>query len=171
MNAQPVVFVWDGEAMVPVNGFHARACDRRFVVGERYPLDEVHARSQATHAHYFAVLREVWQSLPDPLSAQFTSPEKLRKYALIRTGYHVKNQHVCKSQAEAYRLAAVIRPYDEYQIVEVDGCVVTVYHAMSQDHRSMDRATFQASKTAVLDWCADLIGVARGSLSEVQESA
>ena len=52
----------------------------------------------------------------------------------------------------------MIRPYDTYQIVEVTGSIVTVWHAMSQDHRSMDKAKFQASKEAVLRWVGDLIG-------------
>lgn len=155
----PIYFAWDGEHMVPASRIAARLCDERFVVGERYPLEEVHSRSSATHAHYFAVLKDLWLSLPDHLAEQYPSVEKLRKTALIRTGYHTKVQHVCKSAAEAERLASMIRPYDEYQIVLVEGVVVTVFRAMSQDHRSMDKATFQASKEAVLNWCADLLGI------------
>lgn len=144
--------------MVPASRHWQSECDRRFVVGERYTLEEIHARSHASHAHYFAVLKQIWESLPDELRPQFGNPEILRKHALIRTGYHTMQQHVCKSVAEAERLAAVIRPYDAYQIVMVESAVVTVYHAVSQDMRSMDKATFQASKDAVLNWCADLIG-------------
>lgn len=155
----PLYFEWDGEHMVPASRLAARLCDERFVVGERYPLEEVHARSNATHAHYFAVLKDLWLSLPEYMAEQFPSVEKLRKTALIRSGYHTKVQHVCKTAAEAERLASMIRPYDEYQIVLVEGVVVTVFHAMSQDHHSMDKTTFQASKEAVLNWCADLVGV------------
>ena len=56
------------------------------------------------------------------------------------------------------RPAAAIQPYDTYQIVETTGSIVTVWHATSQDHRSMDKAQFQASKEAVLRWIGDLIG-------------
>lgn len=144
--------------MIPASGHWQRECDKRFTVGETYTLDEIHARSNATHAHYFAVLKQIWDSLPDHLRPQYGNPEILRKHALIRTGFHTMVQHVAKSAAEAERLASIIATYDAYQIVQVDGCVVTVYHALSQDHRHMDKKQFQASKEAVLTWCAELIG-------------
>lgn len=157
--SEPVNLIWNGEAFEPANQFWARKCDERFTVGERYALDEIHARSHASHAHYFATLHDIWLSLPERFAPQFPTSEHLRKYALIRTGFHTTVQHVCKSAAEAARLAAVIRPYDTYQLVTVNGPIVTVAHALSQDMRSMDKATFQRSKEAVLEWCADLIGV------------
>lgn len=156
---QPIPFSWTGDSFQPINKHWARKCDERFVVGQIYTLDEIHARSSATHAHYFATIHDIWQSLPERLSQQFPTDEHLRKYALIKTGFHTMQQHVCKSEAEALRLAAVIRPYDSYQIVVVAGNVVTVYHAISQDYRSMNKETFAESKEKVLDWCSDLIGV------------
>lgn len=158
MDTMPIMMRWEGDAMVPASGHWQRECDKRFAVGQTYTLDEIHARSSATHAHYFAVIKQIWDSLPDHLRPQFGNPEILRKHALIRTGFHTMVQHVAKSAAEAERLAAIIATYDAYQIVQTDGCVVTVYHAMSQDHRHMDKKQFQASKEAVLTWCADLIG-------------
>ncbi|WJR66996.1 hypothetical protein QTA58_22870 [Neorhizobium sp. CSC1952] len=155
---QPLPFIWTGEAFQPVNRHWARKCDERFIVGETYTLDEVYVRSSATHAHYFATLHDLWQSLPEHLSEQFPTEEHLRKYALIRTGFHTMTQHACKSAAEAGRLAAAIRPYDTYQLVTVKDSIVTVYHAMSQDYRSMDKKKFQDSKEKVLDWCSALIG-------------
>jgi len=157
-DAFPLRYQWDGEAMRPATRYWAREADKRFVVGETYTLDELHMRSHQTHAHYFACIKSAWESLPDGLASVYPSPEHLRKVALIRAGYATKVQHVAKSAAEAERLAAVIRPYDTYQIVEVTGSIVTVWHAMSQDHRSMDKAAFQASKEAVLRWVGDLIG-------------
>ena len=157
-DAFPLRYQWDGEAMRPATRYWAREADKRFVVGETYTLDELHMRSPQTHAHYFACIKAAWESLPDGLASVYPSPEHLRKVALIRAGYATKVQHVAKSAAEAERLAAVIRPYDTYQIVEVTGSIVTVWHAMSQDHRSMDKAIFQASKEAVLRLVGDLIG-------------
>lgn len=157
-DAFPLRYQWDGEAMRPATRYWAREADKRFVVGETYTLDELHMRSHQTHAHYFACIKSAWESLPDGLASVYPSSEHLRKVALIRAGYATKVQHVAKSAAEAERLAAVIRPYDTYQIVEVTGSIVTVWHAMSQDHRSMDKAAFQASKEAVLRWVGDLIG-------------
>jgi hypothetical protein len=155
----PIPFTWTGDSFQPANRHWSRKCDERFVVGETYTMEEIHARSSATHAHYFALLNDIWQSLPEHLSEQYPSAEHLRKYALIKTGYHTMQQHVCKSEAEAKRLAAVIRPYDSYQVVLVKDSIVTVYHAISQDYRSMDRKTFAESKERVLDWCASLIDI------------
>lgn len=154
----PLRWQWDGEAMKPATRYWAREADKRYVVGETYTLDEVHMRSHATHAHYFACIKSAWESLPDNLRPQYPSAEHLRKFALINAGYCTQMQHVCKSGAEAERLAAAIKPYDTYQIVLVEGSIVTVYHALSQDHRSMDKQRFADSKEAVLRWIGDLIG-------------
>jgi hypothetical protein len=154
----PIRFAWDGEAMKPATRYWAREADKRFVIGETYTMDEIHVRSHQTHAHYFACIKAAWESLPDDKRPQYPSAEHLRKLALIHTGFATMVQHPCKSEAEAQRLAAAIRPYDTYQLVLVEGSVVTVYHATSQDHRSMDKAKFQASKEAVLTWIGDLIG-------------
>lgn len=157
----PIRFAWDGEAMRPATKYWAREADKRYVVGETYTMDEIFVRSHATHAHYFACVKAAWESLPDELRPQYPSAEHLRKLALIHSGYATMVQHVCKSAAEAERLAAIIKPYDTYQLVVVDPQtpnVVTVYHAQSQDHRSMDKQRFQDSKEAVLRWIGDLIG-------------
>lgn len=154
----PIRWQWDGEHMVPATRYWAREADKRYVVGESYTMDEIFVRSPETHRHYFACIRRAWESLPDELAAQYPSPEHLRKFALIHSGFCTKVQHVCKSEAEAHRLAAAIKPYDTYQLVMVDGPIVTVWHALSQDHRSMDKARFAASKEAVLRWIGDLIG-------------
>jgi len=160
--AAPINVTWDGESFTPANRFMARKCDERFVVGQSYTLDEVHERTRQTHAHYFAALHEIWQSLPDHMAEQFPTEEKLRKYALIKCGFHTMTQHVCQSSAEAQRLAAAIRPYDDYQLVVAKDNIVTVYNALSQDMRHMDKKAFQESKEAVLDWCSGLIGTQRG---------
>lgn len=159
--SQPIPFTWNGEAFEPANRAWARKCDERFTVGETYTLDEIHARSSATHAHYFATIHDIWQSLPDHLSEQYPNSEILRKHALIRTGFCTMQQHVCASKAEAERLAAVIKPCDPYQIVIRKDAVVTVYHAVSQDYRSMDKRTFAESKEKVLDWCYAQVGAER----------
>lgn len=158
---QPFPFIWTGDSFQPANAHWARKCDERFVVGQSYALDEIHPRSSATHAHYFATLHDIWQSLPDHLAEQYPTDEHLRKYALIRTGYHTMTQHVCKSGAEAERLATIIKPYDTYQLVTVKDSIVTVYNAISQDYRSMDKRTFAESKEKVVDWCSNLIGADR----------
>ncbi|WP_216073446.1 hypothetical protein, partial [Acinetobacter baumannii] len=73
----------------------------------------------ASHNHEFAWLHEAWHSLPERYAEQFPSSEHLRKYALIQAGYSNSHSLVCGSKAEALRLAAFIRPMDEFAVVTV----------------------------------------------------
>lgn len=154
----PVGFTWDGEVMRPASRFHQQ-CDRQFVVGQQYVLEERMERSSLSHRHYFATITELWHSLPERLAAEFPSPEHLRKRALIRCGYRDQRSIVCSSNAEALRVAAFIRPVDSYAEVSVSGSVVVHLTAVSQNLKSMDRKTFGESKTTVLEWISDLVGV------------
>lgn len=160
----PITFAWDGEVMKPLPRF-ARECDKRFVVGETYPLEVREERSSATHRHYFAAVHDSWLNLPERLAREYPTSERLRKHALIRTGYCDTSDYVASSEAEARRLAAFLEPIDTYAIVEVRGPVVRRHVAKSQSIRTMDKATFQASKTAVLDYLADLVGVTAAELT------
>lgn len=160
----PIVFHWDGEAMVPEKRF-ARACDAQFVIGESYPLIVNESRSAASHNHYFAAIHEGWQNLPEEIAERFATPEHLRKFALIKAGYRDERTFVASSKAEAQRLAAFVRPMDEFSVVLVDEASVTVFTAKSQSLKAMGRKAFQESKDAVLDVIAGLIGVAPKDLS------
>lgn len=66
---------------------------------------------------------------------------------------------MCADQAEAARVAALIRPLDDFAIIETSGRVVRVYTAKSQSGSAMGRATFEDSKRKVLDLLAEMIGV------------
>jgi len=164
----PISFIWDGEAMMPSTQFHARNADREFVVGERYVLVEEKQRSTKTHNHEFAVLHEAWANLPERYAdeAWAQSPEHLRKYALIRSGFCDSQTYACGSHAEAMRWAANLRPLDEFSLVVVRGPVVIRYTAKSQSRKAMDAVEFQASKTAVLEFISSLLDVAPAELAK-----
>jgi hypothetical protein len=166
----PLVFTWDGEAMQILPRF-AKAADKRFVIGEIYALDEVHERSAKSHAQYFAALREGWLNLPDHLAQQFPTQEHLRKHALIRAGFRDERSIAASSRAEALRLAAFVKPIDEYAIVTTSGSLVVVYTAKSQSYRHMGKAEFQRSKQAVLDFVDSLLGVEQGATQREGEAA
>lgn len=155
---KPVVFTWDGEAMVPL-ARASKLCDRQFVIGERYNLVPHEERSQASHNHYFAKVHEAWLNLPEDRAAQFATDTHLRKYALIRANYCNERTHVCESKAEAHRMAAFIQPIDEYAIVKPFDNLVRVWTAKSQTVRAMGKKDFEASKQAVLEIVAAMIGV------------
>jgi hypothetical protein len=153
----PMAFTWDGDAMVPA---HPRLADRHFVIGEVYSLVQHEDRSAVSHRHYFASIREAHNNLPEDVALDFPTPERLRKFCLIKAGYCDSQSFVASSKAEALRLAAFIKPVDEFSVVTVEGPVVTRYTAKSQSERAMGKKEFQASKDAVLGIISDMLGVA-----------
>ncbi len=151
----PVAFTWDGETMRPK---HPRVADKNFVIGEEYMLVEQNARSHASHAHYFAAVNEAWHNLPEALVLDFPTSEHLRKYALIKTGFCNSEKLVCKTEKIAREFAKFMQPCSEFDVVDVDGPVITRFTAQSQSMRAMGKEDFQRSKTAVLDYLASMIG-------------
>lgn len=159
----PLTFDWNGEAFVPIKR-HAKEADKRFVVHELYALEAIQQRSWKSHKHYFASVYEGWLNLPEAESAKFATSEHLRKHALIRGGYFDKRSIACSSKAEALRLAAFIKPFDEYAVVTVSGALVEHYTAQSQAQNVMGKERFEGSKRAVLDYIANLLDVPASEL-------
>lgn len=136
---------------------------------EAVVLAPYEARSKRAHDHFFAVVDEAHQTLPDDLAERFPSPDHLRKWALIKTGHYDSRSVVCGSKADAARVAAFVRPLDEYAVVVASEAVVTVYTAKSQSLKAMGRKLFQESKADVLDLLAELLGVTVEQLSKSSE--
>ena len=92
----PITFQWDGEAMAPMPRF-AKTCDQEFVIGEYYKMDVQEERSWRSHKHYFAVLYEGWANLPEKYAMEpwAQSDKHLRRYALIKTGWHDSETFAC----------------------------------------------------------------------------
>lgn len=181
----PVPFVWDHgmeccpdcgsilpnaaePVMRPAPGFLKR-CAEMFVIGQRYVMEALEERSMRSHRHYFALIREAWENLPDEKVERYPTPEHLRKHALIRTGYRQERQFVCSSKAEAQRVAAFIDPMDLYSLVTFREQVVTVYTARSQSTRAMGKDEFQLSKDAVIGWIAQELKVSPEALSRARQ--
>lgn len=157
----PLKYRWSGEVMEPLVPSVANA---QFTAGETYRLEVWEERSANSHNHYFAALNEGWLNLPDIFTGQFPTSEHLRKWLLIRTGHRDERTIVTGSKAEARRLAAFIRPMDEFAVVQVHEASISVFTAKSQSARAMGRAAFQKSKSDVLDALAEMIGVERKTL-------
>jgi hypothetical protein len=164
MNAL-IVFTWDGEHMVPMPRF-ARACDKKFVIGEYYKMDVQEERSWQSHKHYFASLHDGWANLPEQYAMEpwAQSVGHLRAYSLIKTGWHDTQTFACGTKAEAERWAARLRPMDDYAIVVAQGSTVTRFTAKSQAMSAMGKEDFQKSKDDVLSFVEGLLSVDRGSL-------
>lgn len=158
----PLEMLWDGESFIPKI---PRLADKHYVVGETYRLVPHEDRSMRSHRYYFASVNEAWKNLPEHLAERFPTSEHLRKYALIKAGFHDSREHVAASKAEAVRLAAFIRPMDEYAVVVVSEAVVTVYTAKSQSTRAMGKKGFRASADAVLDILSAMIGTTPDTLA------
>jgi hypothetical protein len=168
MTAPPLLCSWDGESFVPK---HPKIADRHYVVGETYPLIVHEHRSGESHRHYFASIADAWGNLPEEIAERLPTSEHLRKYALIRAGFRDERSITCASKAEAQRIAAFIKPMDDFAIVTVTEATVTIYTAKSQSLRAMGKAEFQRSKDAVLDVIAKMIGVAPAALEQNARTA
>ncbi|MBS1725003.1 MAG: hypothetical protein JSS66_18850 [Armatimonadetes bacterium] len=170
MTTAPILTEWTGDAFRPI-GFAARECDKHFVVGQRYRMAEYQDRSAASHAHEFAWLKNAWRTLPDDLAAEYPSPEHLRKRALIQAGFYDEQAVDAGSRAAALRVASMVRSREEFAYVIVNGPIVLIRTAKSQSRRAMDKAAFQASKTAIMDVIAAMLGVEPETLARSQVAA
>jgi hypothetical protein len=163
MNA-PIIYEWTGEAFKPLPHY-AKRCDAELVGGERYRLEAVAERSQASHAHFFAELDDCWQHLPEHLMAQYPTPEHLRKRALIAAGHCDVQHHVCATRAEALRTAELVRRRETYSVVETRGTVLMICTARSQSKRAMpSRREWEDVKQKALAWIAAQVGVDAATL-------
>ena len=159
-------FYWMDGAMHPLPRFREAAM-RLFETGKRYQLDdmdEVQAASSAERRRYFACVREAWMQLPESKTEQYPTPNHLRRWALIKCGFHDQRSIACSSKEEAARVASFIKPMDSYAVVVLKDDVVSIYTAKSQRVRAMDKKTFQTSSRAVLDCLSEAIGVTRKQL-------
>lgn len=168
MNLAPALtFTWTGEAMEPLPGLAAYA-DSIYVIGERYRLIEEAERSTKSHNHEFAWLNTAFKTLPETVAHNFPTKDHLRKRALIEGGFFHEEIIDAGSAAAAERVAASFRRRDDFLLVIVRGPVVVIREAKSQNHRSMGHEEFQASKTAVMEIVANMIGVTPQQLDRVR---
>ncbi len=130
-------------------------------------------RSEASHKHQFAWIKDAWASLPEAEAMQpwAETPETLRKHALIATGFHRLYTLDCGSNAAALRVKAeLIRAETKaegYALGSITGPVVRIWTPESQSYRAMGKERFQESKEAVLGWIAGKIGVSPEELRRV----
>jgi len=156
----------DNGVMRPISSLWSRRADAQWVVGARYMMHAEEERSDNSHRHFFASVNEAWMNLPDDLAARFPSADHLRYWALIKAGFYNERTLPCPTPEMAQQVAAFVRPSESYAIITVDeDCIVRVFTPRSQSYRSMDRATFQDSKTKVLAVISDLLGVTPAQLS------
>lgn len=162
----PIIWRWTGESMVPASPQQAQACDRQYVIGDKYRLADWEDRSIATHNHEFAWLHEAWANLPEDLADQYPTPEHLRKRALIQAGYYDEQIIDAGTSAAALRVASGIRLREPFSLVIVRSVFVVIRTAKSQSRRAMDKKEFQASKTAIMEVVSQMVGITPDELRE-----
>lgn len=167
----PIPMRWDGEVFKPLSPGFAKLADKHYIVGERYQVEIREERSGASHSHFFAAVTEAHRNLPDHLAERWPTADHLRKWCLIKTGFHDERSIVCASKAEAQRVAAFVKPMDGYAVVVARGSVVIVWTAKSQSMKAMGKQDFQRSKDAVLEELARLIDVAPAALQKHASAA
>lgn len=141
--------------------------------GETVFVEVERARSDASHKHQFAWIKDAWASLPESAAGQpwAETPETLRKHALIACGFHQIYTLDCGARATAHRVKAALVSAEAgkhgYAVGQVCGPVVTIWTPESQSMRAMGGKRFAESKAAILGWIADKIGVAPEELRRV----
>lgn len=156
---------WDGSTLTPTGHYGLSAAREAMQPGDTVIVEVDHPRSQSSHKHQFAEIAEAWRHLPESVQMNewAASPETLRKHALIVTGYRNTYQIDCGANATAERVKKALKDAENgkhgYAIAQVRGPVVIVWTPESQSMRAMGGKRFQESKTAVLNWIAQQIGV------------
>jgi hypothetical protein len=161
-NTNPIAVSRIGDVLVP-----RRPSDIATLESNQICWIEIHhERSAAAHRYYFAAINQAWENMTENMTEKFPTPDHLRRFALIKTGWAEERNFACSSKAEALRLAAFLRPLDDFAIVVPQDRLVTVWTAKSQSYRGMTRAQFQTSVNDVLAYLEKLLGVAPGQLAE-----
>ena len=157
MNDRPLLFRWNGTAMIPL---HGKIAGERYTVNEVYSLTQEEYRSSASHKHFFAIIHDAWMQLPEDIMDELPSSEHLRAWALCKAGYCDKEIIKCASNDDAIRLAAITKSAgSKIRIVEVTGKIVTIWTPHSQSVKAMGAKEFQRSKDKILNVIAELIHV------------
>jgi len=145
----------------PDGRWSSRLAERTRTSSHAYRLIVAAERSAASHRQYMASVQEAWANLPEHLAGYFPNPDLLRKWALIKTGY-CNVEKIVGSRRKAI---------NGYSIVVVEDGVTTIYTAKSQAYGAMDKKTFQASKTAVLDLLASILEITPDELKKATQAA
>ena len=164
MTAQPLPCRYEGEGEFRAVGRFAGQADEAYVIGEVYLLAPVEHRSEVSHRHEFAFVREAWLNLPEDLAERFPNEDALRKHALIKAGFCTVEERVCATAAEAARTRDWAKRDNAYAFVIARGPVVLIHRAESQKKSAMGKERFQASKDGVLRVLSEMLGTEPGDL-------
>jgi len=167
LKPRPVVFIWNGEQMIPLPRFK-RLCDQQFAINEEYPLAILEGRSLASHNHYFAWLHEAFDNLAEEYAQEFPTPEHMRAWALVQAGYATESNFVLDTAKDARQMAIALRKTSPLAVIKVSGNVVKHFEAESQSMATMKKDRFEESKAKVIEIVA---AMARTTPRELKKNA
>lgn len=154
--------------------YQARAREQ-FADGEVQMMEAREERSSASHAQYFAAVKEAHNNLNEAARAQLPTSEHLRKWALIKAGYFHETLMACETKQQAIAWALWMRRRDDYSeisAVQLEGedgqrhWYFRLREAKSQRRAAMNKQQFEQSKRDVLDILAGEIEVRRRELEQ-----
>ena len=169
---EAIACTWTGKGFLPTPRFQTAAAEN-FAERAVYWLNVEAQRTDKTHKHEFAWIKEAWRQLPDELAESYPTAEHLRKRALIQGGYFDEQAIDAGSNAAALRVAQGIRafPGETFSMVFVRGPFCIVRRAQSQSHRAMGAQAFNESKRKILEIISEMIGVEPATLERQREAA
>lgn len=121
-------------------------------------LDDPRDHSDPARRRFFAIIREVWQTLPDDVAKHYASSEHLRKAALIHCGWCESITIAAGSKTAALEIAAKLPQLDRYAIARPQGSIVEIFTARSIAKRACPKAQFMPLSEKVYTWLSQLVG-------------
>ena len=128
-----------------------------------YVRKDIADRSDKEHGRAFAVINELFQTLPESLSEMpyAKSADALRKHALIKTEYCNNDVIVFETHEQALSQAPEVarrsRRDHGYALVTVSGPCIACFVPHSQSKAAMGHKAFHESVTAVENWIRELL--------------
>ncbi len=135
-----------------------------------YVRSDIADRSQKSHNHEFAEIKELYDNLPEMFDGEpwAATADTFRKHALIQTGWCDVMQFFYPDKASADERApeqkGILLKHHGYVVgsgapVGGGGFLVVFKVPHSQSKAAMGAKAFQESKSAVLEWAEDLLKV------------
>lgn len=177
-----VVCTWNGDAFAPLGSF-LDDCRSAYQAGERIALQEAEEPDHSLdkfRAAYMAQVNETWANLSEAAARRYTSPTKLRRWALIKAGWRTERHMVLDTEANAITAASFLMRLNDEAIIVQRRNVVAVYLARSQklrrkhhddDDDRMTREEFKQSADDVLAILRETIHVTKADLERAGKVA
>ena len=157
-------FTWKDEALRPF--VLPSQIPHRWKSGDVVWLMEDAISGDKSRRHMFAWLRSAWSHLPEEYGDVYLTPEHLRKAALIAAGWCRETVVEAGTSRRADAIAAAMHGMDEFAIVFVRDEYVICRRAKSQAKAAMSADEFNASKRAIMEIIANMIGVAESEIGD-----